>query len=82
MDKIKIITDSASDLSLETAKKYGIHIIPINITLGSKSVKDKYEISNEQFYEYMKSGNEIPKRRRLRLRSTLTNSKSFQMTSP
>lgn len=77
MDKIKIITDSASDLSLETAKKYGIHIIPINITLGSKSVKDKYEISNEQFYEYMKSGNEIPKTSQITVAEHIDEFKKF-----
>ncbi len=61
MDKIKIITDSASDLTLETANEYGIHIIPINLTIDGKNVKDKYEITNAEFYDYMKNSSEIPK---------------------
>ena len=33
MKKIKITTDTASDISLEIAEKYGIHLMPINITI-------------------------------------------------
>lgn len=61
MKKIKIITDTASDISLETAEKYGIHLIPINLIIDGKSIKDKYEISNKEFYEYLTSHDEIPK---------------------
>ena len=61
MNKIKIMTDTASDISLETAEKYGIHLIPLNLMLDGKAVKDKYEISNKEFYEYLESSDEIPK---------------------
>lgn len=61
MKKIKIITDTASDISLETAEKYGIHLIPINLIIGGKTVKDKYEITNDEFYDYITQNDEIPK---------------------
>ena len=61
MKKIKITTDTASDLTLETAEKYGIHLLPINITMDGKAYKDRYEISPEEFYEALPKCAEIPK---------------------
>lgn len=61
MKKIKIMTDSASDITLADAEKYGIHIIPINLTIDEKNVKDRYDITIEEFYEYLGTHSEIPK---------------------
>ena len=40
MARIKIITDSASDISKEYAQKYDIEVIGFNITVGDKSFRD------------------------------------------
>lgn len=61
MKKIMISTDTASDISLETAEQYGINLIPINITIDGKEYKDRYDISPEKFYELLKDCKEIPK---------------------
>ena len=37
MSKIKIITDAASDISSEDELKYGIRVIPFQVTLGDES---------------------------------------------
>lgn len=60
MGKIQIMTDSASDISVEDEKKYSIPIIPFLITFGEKSYRSRIEISNSQFFELMQSYDGIP----------------------
>lgn len=61
MKKIQIMTDSASDISVEDEKKYNIPIIPFPITIGNNSYLSRVEINNEQFFELMAKNDEIPK---------------------
>jgi len=61
MKKIKLITDSASDISLKLAEENDIHIIPMNISFGDETFKDMYEISTEEFYRRLKAEKELPK---------------------
>lgn len=61
MSKIKIMTDSASDISSADEQKYSISIIPFPITLGDKSYISRVDLDNEQFYRLMASCDEIPK---------------------
>lgn len=61
MKKIKLITDSASDISLEIAKEKDIHIIPLNVIFGDESFKDGYEISTRDFYDRLKNSDVLPK---------------------
>ena len=46
---VKIITDSASDLSQEEAKKLGITVIPLVFRFGNDEFYDGVTISNEEF---------------------------------
>lgn len=61
MNKIQIMTDSASDISVEDEKKYNIPIIPFPITVGGKSYLSRVEIDNNKFFELMSQNDEIPK---------------------
>ena len=61
MKKVKISIDSASDISVETAQKYGINLIPINITIGGKTYKDGIDIKPEEFFENLPNYSQIPK---------------------
>ncbi len=61
MSRIKIITDSASDISYADEKQYGISVIPFPITLGNKSYTSRVDFDNEQFYRLMAQYDEIPK---------------------
>ena len=61
MKKIKISIDSASDISLETAEKYGINLMPINLTIEGKSYKDRIDIGPVEFFENLPNYSEIPK---------------------
>ena len=59
MNKTAIITDSASDLSIDTIKKYNIKVIPLQIHFSDRTYKDGVEIKPSELYEMLKS--EIPK---------------------
>lgn len=47
---VKIITDSTSDLSADTAKQLGITVVPLQIHFGNDTYKDGVDISTDEFY--------------------------------
>ncbi len=57
---IKIVTDSASDLSKELIEQYDIEVIPIPVQIAEKNYKDGDDINNEEFYQKLKTVDEIP----------------------
>jgi len=59
LEKIAIITDSASDLNEETAKKYNISVLPFRIIYKDREYMDNIDISPEEVYNNLKK--EIPK---------------------
>ena len=61
MKPVKIITDTCSDITLETAKKYNIHLLPVHITFGDKEYLDRYELDTKEFYEMLQSSDIHPK---------------------
>lgn len=54
--KIQILTDSASCLPVDVAKKYNIDIIPITIIEGEKTYKDCVDIDCDTIYKNMREG--------------------------
>ena len=61
MHKIRIMTDSASDISYEDEKKYSISVIPFPVTLGDRTYISRVDFDNQQFYDLMAQYDEIPK---------------------
>lgn len=61
MNKIQIMTDSASDISTADEKKYNISILPFQVSLGGRSYTSRVDFDNDQFYELMAQHDEIPK---------------------
>lgn len=60
MAKIKLITDSASDISKENAEKYDILVIPFKVTIGEKSYVSRVDFDNEGFYKMLDEYDGIP----------------------
>ena len=58
---IKIITDSASDISTEEAKQLGISVIPMEINFLDKVYLDGIDLTNDDFYDMLVSCKELPK---------------------
>lgn len=61
MEKIRIITDSASDITDENEKKLNIRVLPFQVALGDKSYTSRVDFDSEGFYELMGRYDEIPK---------------------
>lgn len=58
---VKIIIDSASDITLEEAKKLGIEMIPIIVQFNEEEYYDGVNLLPHQFYEKLIESDELPK---------------------
>lgn len=61
MEKIAILVDSGSDLSLDYIIEEGFYYLPLYVNLDGKFLKDRLEISPEDFYAWIKTYNKLPK---------------------
>ena len=59
--KIKIICDSLCDIPKEIEEKEYLEIVPLTIVVDNKEYKDGIDITKQEFYEIIKSSNEVPK---------------------
>ncbi|MBQ7978078.1 MAG: DegV family protein [Clostridia bacterium] len=59
--KIKITADSSCDLSRELIEKNNFSILPVHINLGDKEYADSRDISQEEFYKFLKENPILPK---------------------
>ena len=57
---IKIITDSASDLELDKARKDNIIVLPMTIQFGETTYQDKIDLSAEDFYNKLIESDTLP----------------------
>lgn len=58
---VKILTDSACDISQAEAAQLDITIIPMTTTFGDVDYKDGIDMDNRQFYEKLVESDELPK---------------------
>ncbi|WP_210610156.1 DegV family protein [Priestia flexa] len=61
MTKIKVVTDSTIDLTVEQAAQYGIEIVPLSINIDNETYLDRVEITPSDFIEKMKRSDVLPK---------------------
>jgi len=59
--KIKITTDSSSDITIEDAKNLDVEIIPTNVILGDKEYQDGVNITPSDIYSYVDKTGVLPK---------------------
>lgn len=55
MNKIAIIADTSQDFTFETAKKYGLELIPYYIEIDGTTYRDLIEINSREFYRKIKN---------------------------
>ncbi|MBP3371405.1 MAG: DegV family protein [Clostridia bacterium] len=58
---IRIITDTASDFTVEEASALGLGLVPMTITHQGKTYRCEYELSRSEFYRLLTETNELPK---------------------
>ena len=59
--KIKLITDSSSDVSLEFYKKNNIRVIPIAVILGDSEYRDLYDMTVQDIFDFVAKTKKLPK---------------------
>lgn len=60
MSKIRIVTDSTADLSQELVERYQIKVVPLDVLIEGTAYKDKIDLTNEEFYEILRSIKDLP----------------------
>lgn len=60
MGGVRIVTDSACDLSEAETAAYGIEVVPLTIRFGSEEYTDRVELSVEDFYRKMAETSQLP----------------------
>ncbi len=61
MRKIKIVTDSMTDLPQKQINQYGIEVLPLTIIFGDQEYRDGIDLSNRAFYEKLKRSEVLPR---------------------
>ncbi len=57
--KIAVVTDTNSSMTVEEGKELGITVIPMPFFIGGKEFLDGVTLTQEEFYERLKGGEEI-----------------------
>ena len=60
MPGVRIVTDSACDLTVEEAKEWGVAIVPLTIRFGNDEFTDVVELSVADFYRRMAESSDLP----------------------
>lgn len=58
--KVKFITDSASDISVEDEKALGIEVLPFKVAIGQETFISRVDFDNEKFYKMLADYSGIP----------------------
>lgn len=59
--QVQIVTDSSCDIPKEIIKKYSINVVPLSIHFNDETYIDQIQIDNNQFYDKLVQGGDLPK---------------------
>ncbi|MDM8000826.1 MAG: DegV family protein [Dehalococcoidia bacterium] len=59
--KVRVVTDSTSDLPPEVARDLGITVVPAQVQFGDQVFLDGIELTSEEFYRRLQSESTLPK---------------------
>jgi DegV family protein with EDD domain len=60
MNNIRIVTDSASDLTAEQVAEYGITVVPLSIRFGADEYVDRKDLTPQTFWEKVAASPTLP----------------------
>ena len=60
MAGVRVVTDSACDLSDELAGRYGIEVVPLSIRFGEEELLDRRDLSPVEFWRRCKGSGALP----------------------
>ena len=58
---VRVVTDSTSDITVETAGDLGVTVVPQNVHFGARSFEDNVTITPDEFYSMLSASPELPK---------------------
>ena len=58
---VAVVTDSAADLPAEIAERYGIHVVPVRVSLDGQDYLDRLGLATGEFYRRMAAASQLPK---------------------
>lgn len=58
--RIKIITDSVSDIPKDIAEKLNITVVPLSVHFGSTSYRDGVDLTTDEFFEKLSKSERLP----------------------
>ncbi|MDM8534502.1 DegV family protein [Clostridiaceae bacterium HSG29] len=58
--KIKIITDSVSDIPRKIQKELNIDVVPLSVNFGNDTYYDGVDLTNEEFFRKLKNADKLP----------------------
>ena len=61
MSKIKIVSDSTSDLSKELLERYNVSVLPLHVLLGDNEYKDGVNLGPDEIYKWADENKDTPK---------------------
>lgn len=61
MSRIRIVTDSTSDLPPEVAAQHGITVVPLEVFFGEDSFRDGVDLGGDAFYEKLTTSPHHPR---------------------
>ncbi len=59
--KIKILTDSASDIDVEFEQIYNVKVMNIEVEISGKTYRERQDFTNDEFFKMMEKDGGIPK---------------------
>ena len=60
MGSIRVVTDSACDLSPTMAEERDVRVVPLTIRFGSEELVDRDELSGKEFWDRVITGPDMP----------------------
>ena len=57
---IAIVTDSACDLSEDVVRAHGMHVVPMSLVEGDRTLRDGIDITATRFHELLASASALP----------------------
>lgn len=57
---VKVVTDSACDLSTQMAEDRGVRVVPLSIRFGPEELVDREELSTKEFWDRVTTGTVMP----------------------
>ncbi len=58
--KVSIVTDSTSSMTQTMGQEYGVRVIPVYITCGTKTYLDGVDLDSELFYRLLRDSKQLP----------------------